>query len=40
MFEEVASGTKTKDEESSKGRRNDETNCYEKTDNLLNYCTI
>ena len=35
MFEEVACGTKTKDEEGPIGRRNDETNCYEEIDNLL-----
>ena len=40
MFEEVTHGTKTKDEEDPRKRLEDQTNCYEKNDNLLSYCSI
>ena len=40
MSEEVSHGTKTKDEEDPMKRLEDGTNCYEKNDNLLFYCSI
>ena len=40
MSEEVSHGTKTKDEEDPIKRPEDETNCYEKNDNLLFHCSI
>ena len=40
MSEEVSHGTKTKDEEDPIKRPEDETNCYEKNDNLLSHCSI